>query len=264
MTPQNYKRILPPFGWIGGKRQLAPFLLSLFPKHSHYIEVFGGGLSVLFSKPRSKFETVNDFDSGLINLWRAIKNHPEALADRMNTMWHSREIFYEIKSFKAHKSPIDKASNTLYGIQASFGGKRQHFGRNLKTKALNIWRDFTVISKRLKLVQIENQDFEKLIKDFDGDDSFFYCDPPYYGSDTYYKASEDGFDHKRLANVLAKTKGKWLLSYNDCPEIRELYKRYSIISTPEITYTLSPNSRKSLKEIVIANYDVTNLTHDKL
>lgn len=251
-----HKRLFSPIGWVGGKRQLAPFIISLFPEHKHYIEVFGGGLSVLFCKQRSYCETINDFDGDLINLWRAVKHYPQSLADRMNTMWHSREIFNDLNASHIPINKLERAVHTLYSIQSSFGGKRTHFGRNLQTKALNIWRDFTIISQRLKMVQIENQDFQKILQDFDKEGAFFYCDPPYYGSDTYYKASKDGFDHARLKNTLDQIKGKWLVSYNDCPEIRELYSSYTIIETPLISYTIGGNNSrgKKIREIVVINY----------
>ena len=74
---------------------------------------------------------------------------------------------------------------------------------------------------------IENKDFEKLIRQYDRPVSFFYCDPPYFETEGYYKnVGEDGFtekDHIRLRDSLMKAQGKFLLSYNDCEFIRELY-----------------------------------------
>lgn len=88
-----------------------------------------------------------------------------------------------------------------------------------------------------------------------------YCDPPYYNADQYYEAvSADGFDHKRLAETLLSIKGKFLLSYNDCPEIRELYARPGIVI--EGTARLSNiaqryDNGKMYPELLIANYDTT-------
>ena len=73
------------------------------------------------------------------------------------------------------------------------------------------------------------EDFEKLIKQYDRPEAFFYCDPPYYNTEDYYE--DVGFtraDHERLANALLSINGFFLLSYNDCPEIRELYSKPGI------------------------------------
>lgn len=255
------KKSLSAFGWVGGKSQLSAYLLEMFPEHTKYIEVFGGDLNLLWSKKRSKLEVVNDFDSELVNLYKAIKLHPQSLSRELETMWHSRELFAAYKNgmARAVKNDIQRAAITYYVIATSFAGKRQHFGRSLnaaKITTTKLYRDFRVWSERLKTVQIENQDFEKLIRDYDSDDAFFYLDPPYYGCEDYYQGGE-GFgraDHERLAADLKGVKGKWLLSYNDTPQIRELYREYEIHTTPEINYTLSKSKPTKVREIVIKNY----------
>lgn len=85
------------------------------------------------------------------------------------------------------------------------------------------------VSKRLNKVVIENLDFQKLITTYDKEDTFFYLDPPYFGTERYYTAQFTKKDHIRLREALGKTKGKFLLSYNDCEEIKELYEGYHII-----------------------------------
>ena len=84
------------------------------------------------------------------------------------------------------------------------------------------------VAKRLEHVVIENQDFEVLIRHYDRPDSFFYCDPPYFDSEYIYDAPFSWEDHQRLNRVLGQAQGKWLLSYNDCEEIRELYRGYAL------------------------------------
>ena len=82
-------------------------------------------------------------------------------------------------------------------------------------------------AKRCENVIIENQDFETLIKHYDRSTTFTYCDPPYFTSEYVYDCGFTWEDHLRLYHALAGMKGKFLLSYNDCPEIRELYKEYN-------------------------------------
>lgn len=251
---------LAPFSLVGGKSRLTSYLLELIPPHNNYIEVFGGGLNLLWAKKRSKFEVVNDFDSELVNLYSAIKFYPDSLQRELSTMWHSRELFAKYKKGMCRNphNQIEKAAITYYMIATSFAQKRGHFGRNLFGNGLceeRLYRNFSVWSQRLRGVQIENGDFQKIIEDYDGDNTFFYLDPPYYGSETYYQSG--GFNresHERLAKTLKTTKSKWLLSYNDTEQIRELYKDYEILQTPEFIYTMPKNTVKKIREIVIKNY----------
>jgi DNA adenine methylase len=107
---------------------------------------------------------------------------------------------------------------------------------------------------------IENLSYDTIIERYDGEDVLFYLDPPYYSTEHYYAG--DGFttkDHKRLRDLLSKIKGKFLLSYNDCPEIRSLYKGFNIQTSKKIQYTLGSNTHKSKKfvnELYISNYKV--------
>lgn len=128
----------------------------------------------------------------------------------------------------------------------------------------SMWANFPLIRAccgRLQSVVIENRDFEHLIKQYDRPESFFYCDPPYYATEDYYE--EVGFtaaDHQRLANALFNIQGKFLLSYNDCREIRAIYDRSGI--TVEGTSRLSNIAQryeggKQYAELIISNYDVT-------
>ena len=127
-----------------------------------------------------------------------------------------------------------------------------------------MWNNFPLINQacaRLQKVIIENKDFEKLIKQYDRLGTFFYCDPPYYETENYYE--DVGFtrnDHERLANALCNIQGKFLLSYNDCQEIRDIYSRRGI--SIEETTRLSNiaqryESGKQYAELIISNYDTS-------
>ena len=98
------------------------------------------------------------------------------------------------------------------------------------------FRDVSVIKnlkeahKRLGRVLIENKSFEEIIQKQDGKGTLFYLDPPYHGTERLYDI-EGGFgevEHRKLADILRNTKGKWILSYNDDPFIRELYNGFRI------------------------------------
>lgn len=110
-----------PIGRVGGKSKLSKDIISLFPKHKHYVEVFGGGLSVLFAKQRSKLESVNDINSELINLFKIIRDKPESLSYVLEQMLISREVFEDIKTKKdAPSNDIKRAAYFYYLISQSF------------------------------------------------------------------------------------------------------------------------------------------------
>jgi len=76
----------------------------------------------------------------------------------------------------------------------SFGSKGDNFAMSAKSgKPRNIYKDFTKWSERLKMVTIENMDFEKLVINYDREETFFYFDPPYVGTESYYK-NKKAFD----------------------------------------------------------------------
>ena len=128
----------------------------------------------------------------------------------------------------------------------------------------DMWKNFPLIRAahaRLRNTIIENKDFEKLIGQYDRPISFFYCDPPYYNTEDYYDGGGFGKDdHERLANTLCNIQGKFLLSYNDCPEIRELYQRPGIL-IEGITRINNIAQRyeggKQYSELLISNYDTS-------
>ena len=125
-----------------------------------------------------------------------------------------------------------------------------------------MWKNFPLITaaaKRLQTVVIENKDCVKLISQYDRKESFFYCDPPYYETEGYYEGGGFGRDdHTRLAEALVTMQGKFLLSYNDCPEIRDLYDRPGIYI--EGISRLSNMAQRfdagcQYPELLISNYD---------
>ena len=258
------KKLSSAFGWIGGKSKLADEIINMLPEHKLYVEVFGGALNVLYAKSRTKLEVVNDINSELVNLHRAIRNNPQSLQMYMKHLLVSREIFEDIKHGRIKpKNNIERASFYLFMLTQSFGSKGDNFAMNAKAMSgpSNMYKSYMKWSKRLRGVTIENKSFEDLITTYDNPDAFFYCDPPYVETESYYKHT-GGFgikEHELLAATLSSIQGKFLVSYNDHEVVRELYKDFNITVTKEIEYTLGKNvhnKNKSVKEIYISNYEI--------
>lgn len=233
-------------------------------QHRLYVEVFGGALNVLYRKQRpassKQAEVVNDINGELVNIHRVIRTNPQSLSTYLNRLLISREIFTEILSGRTKPTNnIERAAFYYYLITQSFGSKGTTFAMNSKIgrRPKDIYKDFSRWSKRLKFVTIENMSFDRLIRTYDADEAFFYCDPPYVSTEKYYQHT-GGFgeaEHRKLSELLHGIKGKFLLSYNDCELVRELYADMKITSTKEIDYTLrGAGSKKIVREVFIMNY----------
>ena len=170
----------------------------------------------------------------LANLYRCVRDKHEELIESLKYALNSREDFEIIRDTLAKDSPMSDTQRAAYFYQLI----RYSYASGLTSFASqphDMRANFPMIEqahRRLAKVVIENKDFEKLIRQYDRQMSFFYCDPPYYETEGYYhNVGEAGFtakDHIRLRDMLTGIEGKFLLSYNDHPFVRELY------SSPDI------------------------------
>lgn len=243
--------------WIGGKRLLRKTIAEHIPQDiQSYIEPFGGGAWVLFYKEKwADNEVYNNLDDRLYNLFNVVKYHPEALCKELEFSICSRSLFTRSLA-DAGVTDIQKAAAFFYIITRSFGGKGKHFGYTCKDSIKsteNLLLRIKEISKRLDRVIIENLDFEELIKKYDFEGAFFYCDPPYSKGEGYKMTSCKDFEHERLRDTLKHIKGKWLLSYDDSEYIRRLYKDFNFIEVQRVN-SLNSNSRSLYNELLIKNY----------
>ena len=286
--------------WIGGKGALIDEILPRFPTdYYRYVEVFGGGASVLFAKTRpNRFEIYNDYQINLVNLFRVVKEKPLSFLLELNLFpINSREDFnhlknllsgksdyfphlyeelkigeevlspsdyYEIEklmSTKANQIDVQRAVTFYKLIRLSYASGGKSFGARPITLG-NVSSSILNASQRLRRVVIENKDFEDLILQYDREDTFFYCDPPYFETEQHYDAPFSVDDHVRLKTTLDNIKGKFLLSYNDTEYIRDLYKDYYIVSVERINNLKQRYDAGSMYvEILISNYDI-NIKND--
>lgn len=244
--------------WIGGKKLLRKKILEQFPdpeSYDRYIEVFGGAGWLLFSKDKhAPLEVFNDINGELINLYRIVKYHPEALQKELEWLLMSRELFFdELSRNTRGMTDIQRAARYFCLIKESFGSDCKSFGVRTRDmqKAVDYLKE---VSGRLNRVVIENQDFERLIKTYDRPGALFYLDPPYYEAEKYYPDRFNPEDHERLQKCLRELKGKFILSYNDCPQIRESYKGFTIIEVDRLDNLVNKIESRRYKELIIRNF----------
>ena len=249
---------------------------------------------MLLGKPvPDKFEVFNDYNHNLVNLFRCMRDRPMEFIRELGFLsLNSRDDFAVLKKFFEKeeftedylKAQLDlteimlpevtaKEVRTLYSaarndhdlrraamflklIRYSYSSGCKSFACqpfSLRTLFMLV-QDF---AKRCENVVIENQDFETLIKHYDRPTTFTYCDPPYFTSEYVYDCGFTWEDHLRLYHALAGMKGKFLLSYNDCPEIRELYKEYNFFDFKRVhSMAQKYEAGKEFPELLIANYDL--------
>ncbi len=224
--------------YIGGKRALAKRLverISAVP-HDLYAEPFVGMGGVFFRRTsRPKKEVINDISSDVVNLFRLLQRHYQQLLDVLKWQVCSRAEFERLVTLDASRlTDLERAVRFLYIQRISFGGKvskpsygvtRSNPARFDLTKLVPMLED---VHERLCGVDIERLPYARLIELYDTSGTLFYLDPPYFGCEADYGPgvfSRGDFDV--LRGLLEGIKGRFILSINDCPEIRDIFAGFA-------------------------------------
>ena len=247
-----------PIPRMGGKSRLRKTILERIPEHTCYVEPFFGAGWVYFGKEPSKVEVINDIDKELINMFRMIKYHAPEIERVLEYEFSGRDMFEEYKHCTVeYLTEIQRAVRFLYLISQSFAGKGGTYGYGTnKGPAPQIFYQGVLsdIKERLRNTYVENKSFEDIIKRYDRPHSFFFCDPPYFETAGY--GSEFGQnEHLLLRDTLADIKGKFMVTINDHPQVREWYKDFNIEEV-KVAYSVSKEqkARKEYGELIITNY----------
>jgi DNA adenine methylase len=249
-----------PFAYIGGKSRLAKQIISIIPEHKTYVEAFSGAAWIFFKKESSKVEVINDLDSDLITFYRVVQNHLEEFLKQFKWLLTSREWFQDWKDQLDVRglTDIQKAARYYYVQRLAFGGKVNHrsYGGQIdravpRINLLRIEEEMSAVHLRLAHVRIENLPALELIKRYDRPDTFFYCDPPYHGHPDY-KHNMASKDYEKIAKLLGSIQGKFILSINDNPEMREVFKAFNV-KPVSLLYSVGKKPKKA-KELIIHNF----------
>lgn len=259
-----------PFRYPGGKfyalNMLAPFWMGC--PHDEYREPFVGGGSVFFTKDKVRYNVINDIDGELITTYRVMQNPilRNELIKRVTNEIASRERWKEIYNFEP-KSELDVAFKYYYLNRTSFSGKlispawgyREH--RSLPPTR---WGERILpCGQKLEGVEIDNLDFENIIKmPAKGHRVLMFIDPPYFKpkKKKHYRYGFTLEDHVRLAQCLRETPYNFFLTYEDAPEIREMYA-WAKIHDLRFSYRVGDSTTNGGKrdkglELIITNYDL--------
>ena len=229
------KGLKSPIAWYGGKAYYAEWLIERFPVHRVYVEPFGGAANVLLRKPRSEVEVYNDVDDRVVNLFRVVRDPEqfERLRLLLDLTPYARAEFADLLELPTTDDPVEKARRFFAVCRQARGGlgmsklSRNAWATSKRTrremaepvsKYLSAIEGLADVAARFRTVMIESKPAINLIQQYDGEDTFFYLDPPYmpetrHGNKAATYAHEmTPEDHAALLDVLLAIKGKAMLS----------------------------------------------------
>jgi len=260
------------FYYPGSKTLIRRWVIDHIPEHHLYVEPFGGAASILVGKSRSPVEVYNDINSDCVTFFEAVKSHGDKLAEWIDNTPYSRELFDRwVSEYPDWPDDVVEHAGRFAFIQhASFGGKgidsgSPHFSvTKVSTRPDasddKTWdrkpADIEWLKSRFKKIQIENDDYAEIVDRYDGEEVFFYCDPPYLEvGDSYYQTENGGFDHSRFMDILMGIDGRWLVSYdqNMPSELTDFNTVYR-----DKKSGLSSDNQSEKIETLTMNYDPDN------
>ena len=217
----------------GSKWGIADWIIQNFPPHHSYLEPFFGSGAVLFTKPRSNIETVNDLDGDVVNFFEWVKNDPEKLGDAIYWTPYAREVYD--RAWEAQHTETDSFRRALnfaarmmmgHGFRTTgekVGWKNDVQGREA-AYAASYWCKMPQVileaAERLRGVQIEHRPAIQLIQRFNYPNVLIYADPPYLLETRHgkqYRHEMSATDHAALLETLKAHKGPALISGYDSP-----------------------------------------------
>nr|WP_010399387.1 DNA adenine methylase [Paracoccus sp. TRP] len=257
--------ISPVAPWLGGKRNLAKRVCAIIDSTpcETYAEAFiGMGGIFLRRTRRPAAEVINDKGRDVANLFRILQRHYVQFLDVLKFGLTTRAEFERlIRVDPTTLTDLERAARFLYLQRTAFGGKvsGRNFGvaigRSARFNLSTLEPMLEDLHTRLSGVVIECLDWAEFIPRYDEPTTLFYLDPPYWGcEDDYGKAMFARSDFERMAEMLASIRGRFVLSINDVPQIRETFSQFQITEV-QTTYTISSAGSEQVPELLICNYD---------
>lgn len=235
MKENKISPIISPITYYGAKGSLSEWIISYFPEHHTYVDVFGGSGIILLRKERSPIEIYNDIDRMLSDLFKMLryKITTESLKKICDMTPYSRDEFNDSKYLS--ENTLENARRSMVRFNMSYAGNGRYFSTTVNDTILGIpssvrrWNKrkeaLMHAHERLQNIIVENEDFRKLIPRYDTPNTLFYLDPPYHmskrdGKNRYIYEFKNK-DHEDLIDILQKIKGTAVVSGYNC----ETYER---------------------------------------
>ena len=254
------KGVKPPTRWFGGKSRWRSQILPLLPKHKKYVEPFAGMAAVFFGKEPAPIEILNDLNGGLITFYRCLQHHPDALVEAVAKLPVARNEYHRLASLDpAYLTDIQRAARFFYMQHLKFMGRPTATAGGISLNCaqpaiLTRGRYAATLyacHARLHQAVIEQLPANECIRRYDSPATAFYVDPPYIAAENTYGIPFTHDDQAALADTLLAIKGTFILSLDDDPLARNLYRGCRFRTLKVIYGSLGRGAAKRVTELLI-------------
>lgn len=244
------------FGSSGGKSRVSSKIVEMIPDHSTYLEPFAGGAAVFWKKDLVKENILNDKNSEIAFAYNFIKNASVDQVNKLRQMnWKpTKKLFFQLRDSTPPQDSVQRFYRFYYVHAYSYGLSSKTYG--YKTNRVSIFNRIPKLQEKLKHVKIFNESYSKILKEYNSQETFAYLDPPYpdewagpEGTKLFSKENT-----QELHDILKEFKGKFLLSINDLPWIKEMFSDFKI-NNLEVPRSFRKGDEPKI-ELIISNYDV--------
>jgi DNA adenine methylase len=269
MSTSEIQPIRPIAPYLGGKKNLARRIWAIIDQDDHetYAEPFVGMGGIFLRRTRRPgSEFINDRGREVYTLFRMLHEHYVAFLDLLRFQITTQANFERLVAVDPETlTDLQRAARFLYLQRLAFGGRVS--GRNFgvatgfpaRFNLTTLEPDLEALHTRLSRVTVMNLDYAAFIDRLDRPGTLFYLDPPYYGNEGDYGKglfSRDRFEE--MAGQLAGLKGRFLLSLNDHPDVRQIFARFHLTKV-QTTYSVGPKKtvdEARRGELIISNWGV--------
>lgn len=249
-----------PLRYPGGKtralRILTDAMNTHYPGRTTLLSPFlGGGSFELDAASRGYTVYANDLFKPLYTFWDVLQSHPTELHQSvLERLPVSKDEFANLRrNILTQTSPLEIATDYFLVNRCSFSGATfcGGFSAEAAEKRCNRSAVDRLLKVDLTTVRLSNLDANEFLRQHpETPNTVVYADPPYFISTYVYGKDGDmheAFDHAALAQTL-RARSDWILSYNDCSHIRELYAGCRILP---VSWSYGMNAKKKSSEILI-------------
>lgn len=236
--------------------------------HVEYREPFIGGGSIFFGKNKAEKNWLNDKDENIFAFFISMRDYAEELCDLVMETHPTLDLWLEKRTKTKYSTILERGFDFLFFNRTNYSGiykanpiggmsQQSEYPIDCRWNPVTICEKIRECSKKLQNVEISNLGFESVINK-PGKDVFIILDPPYYHQgDNLYPVSMNHNDHRDLARLLSETAHNFLLTIDDCPEVRSIYNHQSFYLNQESwNYSITQKREKNKigKELFISNF----------
>lgn len=268
-------KIVKPFKIFGGKHYLAARIVATFPAHTHYVEPFAGGLSVLLAKPQQGSEVVNDLDGLVSTFWTVIRHDFDDFK-RLCDATPFSEIEYNRACEMLHKYNAGMGYHRVsiawaFFVQArqSLAGRGDTFAplstsrtRRGMNEQASVWLSavdgLTAVHARLRTVVVLSRNAVDVIVKHDTASTLIYCDPPYHPSTRtspdVYRCEMTASQHVELLDTVKQCRGRVALSGYRCAAYDDALADWNRHDFDLLNHAAGGKAKRRMVESLWTNY----------